>query len=51
MPNQISTNFSRWTDRKEVRLKDKYLKAKIRYTGDKIVVISGISTVYTISYS
>lgn len=37
--------------RKEVKIKDKYIKIRIRYTGDKLALISAISTLYTISYN
>ena len=35
-----------WSEpkRKEVKIKDKYLKVKIRYKGDKLSLISGINT-------
>lgn len=37
--------------RKEVKLKDKYIKIRIRYKGDKQALISAINTLYTISFA
>ena len=36
---------------KEVKMKDKWIKIRIRYTGDKLAIISAINTLYSISYS
>ena len=36
---------------KEVKLKDKWIKIRIRYKGDDLAVISAIKTFYAISYS
>ena len=38
-------------DIKEVKLKDKWMKVRIRYTGKDIAIITAIKTLYTISYS
>ena len=35
----------------EVKLKDKWIKIRIRYTGNKLAVITAIKTLYSISYS
>lgn len=44
--------FDSWgSGRKEMRLKDKFAKIKIRYSGKDLAVIQGILTLYTISYS
>jgi hypothetical protein len=39
-----------WTLRKEVRPKDKYIKIKIRYSGEDLAIINMIRTIYTVSY-
>ena len=39
------------TKKEEVKLKDKWIKIRIRYTGNKLAVISAIKTLYAISYS
>lgn len=40
-----------WTDRKETRIRDKYCKIKVRYSGEELAVISALKTIYTISYA
>lgn len=42
-----------WKDsqRKESKLKDKWIKIRIRYSGEKLAIISAINTLYSISYS
>ena len=46
-------NIDSWdiSKRKEVKLKDKYIKIRIRYNGDKLALISAIYTLYTISFT
>ena len=39
------------TKNEEVKLKDKWIKIRIRYTGDKLAIINAIKTLYSISYS
>lgn len=41
-----------WEDSqmKEVKLKDKWIKIRIRYKGDKLAIITAIKTLYSISY-
>lgn len=40
-----------WTSRKETKIRDKYCKVRVRYTGEDLAVISAIKTFYTISYA
>ena len=42
-----------WKDSniRETKIKDKWIKIRIRYTGNKLAVISAVSTLYSISYS
>lgn len=53
--NIISWNWSQTNTptikHNESKLKDKYMKIRIRYTGDKLAVISAVTTLYSISYS
>lgn len=35
----------------EVKVKDKWIKIRIRYTGDKLAVITAVKTLYSISYA
>jgi len=40
-----------WTSRKETRIRDKYLRVKVRYSGEDKAIISAIRTLYSISYA
>lgn len=44
------TNNSK-TRHSEAKIKDKWLKVRIRYTGDKLAIISAVRTLYSISYA
>ena len=39
-----------WTYRQQVPMKDKYIKIKVRYTGNDLAIITGILTTYRLSY-
>ena len=45
----VSTTM--WTQRKEVRLRDKYIKIRVRYSGKDLAIISAIITTYITSFS
>jgi len=49
--SDLSFDLNKWTDVRQVKLKDKYIKIKIRYTGNNLAVITAIKTLYNISYS
>ena len=36
---------------KEVKLKDKWVKIRVRYKGDKLAIITAIRTLYSASYA
>lgn len=40
-----------WSNRKECKIKDKFVKIRIRYTGNELAVITALKTLYAISYS
>lgn len=40
-----------WNGRKETKLRDKYIKVRIRYSGEELAVITALQTLYTISYA
>ena len=40
-----------WTDRKETRLRDKYIKVRVRYSGEDLAIILMLKTIYTESYA
>lgn len=39
------------TDSIQMKLRDKYLKVRVRYDGTKYAIINAIKTFYTISYA
>ena len=43
--------LDKWTFRKESRIRDKWIKIKVRYSGRNLAVIHSIITLYNISYS
>ena len=43
--------YTGWTDRKETRIRDKYCKIKVRYSGTDLAIITALKTIYTISYA
>lgn len=45
------TNFGEAQNRKELDLKDKFIKIRIRYSGEELAVIDFLNTVYRISYA
>lgn len=57
LPSDWERNVIQWEPtkldkiNKEVKLKDKYIKIRIRYTGDNLAVISALKTLYSISYA
>ena len=52
IPNDVNA-YARWkiSERKEVNVKDKFIKIKVRYTGNELAIISAIKTLYRISYA
>ena len=49
-PEDIDTS-DWWSGRKEARLRDKYIKIRVRYTGEELAIITALRTLYTISYA
>ena len=47
--SQVSTNG--WTFRKETKIRDKYCKIKVRYSGEDLAIISAVLTTFNISYA
>ena len=45
------TSFGEAQNRKEVDLKDKFLKVRIRYSGEELAVIDWVNTIFQISYA
>ena len=42
---------SQWTSRKETKIRDKWIKIRIRYSGKNLAIIHSLVTLYNISYS
>lgn len=40
-----------FTDSSQAKLRDKYLKVRVRYDGKKYVMVNAIKTNYTVSYA
>lgn len=55
LPSDWERNVVSWgiTDKinKEVKLKDKFIKIRVRYSGKDLAVISALKTLYSISYA
>ena len=49
--DNISFDTSIWQNKKEARIRDKYIRIRIRYTGDKLAIIHAIQTLYTVSFA
>jgi len=49
--NANPPTYGGWTARKETKIRDKYIRVRIRYTGNDLAVISAIKTIYTESYA
>lgn len=53
--NSEKRAFSRWDDQssqtREVKIKDKWVKIRVRYKGDNLAIISAVNTLFSISYS
>lgn len=47
----ISNGILSFTTGKEMRIRDKYLKIKVKYSGNDLAIIQGIKTLFTISYA
>lgn len=48
-------NVAKWDDittvNKEAKMKDKFIKVRVRYSGEDLAIISAIRTLYSISYA
>ena len=44
-------DLNNWTYRKEARIRDKWIKIRVRYSGKNLAVIHSLITLYNISYS
>jgi hypothetical protein len=46
-----SVKVDAWTYRKEARIRDKWIKIRVRYSGKNLAVIHSLITLYNVSYS
>jgi len=46
-----AVNVENWTYRKEAKIRDKWMKVRVRYSGKNLAVIHSLITLYNISYS
>lgn len=46
-----STDTLQFTTLKQSRLRDKYLKVRVKYSGDDLAIVQAIKTTFTISYA
>lgn len=46
-----SLNELKFTNGKESRIRDKYMKVRVKYSGNDLAIIQGIKTIFKISYS
>ena len=44
-------DVSDWTARKETKIRDKWIKVRVRYSGKNLAIIHSLTTLYNISYS
>ena len=47
----LSNGTLQYSNNVECKIRDKYVKIKVRYSGDKYAIISGIRTYFTLSYA
>ena len=54
MPNNETTkklDLSSWAETKETKIRDKYIRIRVRYSGKDLAIITAIHTLYTLSYA
>ena len=45
------TSFGEAQNRKEISMKDRFIKVRIRYSGEELAIIDYLNTLYRVSYS
>ncbi len=50
-PNIYKTTFGEAQNRKEAALRDKFVKIRVRYSGEDLAIIDALLTTYTLSYA
>ena len=46
-----SIDVNNWTHRKETKIRDKWIKIRVRYSGKNLAIIHSLVTLYNVSYS
>ncbi len=49
--NIYGTSFGEAQNRREVDVRDKFMKVRIRYSGDELAIIDFLNTIYRVSYA
>lgn len=49
--NISQLDFTNWDTSKQVKLRDKYLRIRIRYSGKELAIIQAVQTLFRISYA
>ena len=49
-PNIYGTSYGEAQNRKEIDIRDKFMKVRIRYSGEELAVIDFLNTIYRVSY-
>ena len=49
--NYTLDKITTWSDRQETKLRDKYIKIRVRYSGKDLAIITAIHTLYILSYA
>lgn len=47
----MRNNVLTFTEISEMRIRDKYIKIRVKYSGEKLAIITGIRTLFTVSYA
>ena len=47
----VPIQYKEGSSTKETRIRDKYIRIRVRYTGDELTVITALKTIYTQSYA
>jgi hypothetical protein len=44
-------DFTNWDYSKQIKLRDKYIRIRIRYSGKELAIIQAVQTLFRLSYS
>ena len=50
-PTVYRYNFGEAHNRREIDIRDKFIKIRIRYSGEELAIIDFLNTIYQISYA